>query len=147
MRVSKKQLKTAYGNIIDIGGIRLAIRYYDEIKPAVDNIKGDLISIGYEDLSKRDPKYADSPEERIKEGDERGYRGYHIYIGVPIPGSEEAIPCEIQFRTELQHVWASRSHELIYKEALQKPIEASMKHIGNGLHNADTFLVAIRDMV
>lgn len=46
-----------------------------------------------------------------------GYRGVHLVV--KIQTSFGRARCEIQLRTMLQHAWAEKSHDLIYKHAAQ----------------------------
>jgi ppGpp synthetase/RelA/SpoT-type nucleotidyltranferase len=62
-----------------------------------------------------------------------------------VPG----IVCEIQIRSELQDIWARRSHELLYKKHGRFPEEKIeyMKHMSDFLKTVDNFLITIRDEV
>jgi ppGpp synthetase/RelA/SpoT-type nucleotidyltranferase len=90
----------------------------------------------------------------LDHGDEFGYRSYHFFVKVPTPidiyGNVELCLCEIQARTELQHMWAVKSHDLLYKpqgqwELSDKHVLEDMKQVSNSLRAADQFLVSIRD--
>jgi hypothetical protein len=53
-------------------------------------------------------------------------------------------------RSELQHVWAVKSHDLLYKpsrgwQLSDKHVTEDMRQLSNSLRAADQFLVSIRD--
>ncbi|MEW6214747.1 MAG: hypothetical protein AB1478_06010, partial [Nitrospirota bacterium] len=89
-------------------------------------------------------------------GDELGYRSYHFFVKIPtiidIFGGIEHFICEVQGRSELQHIWAVRSHDLLYKhgEGWNIPDEQAiedMRQLSNTLRAADQFFVSIRDRI
>lgn len=92
----------------------------------------------------------------LDEGDEWGYRSYHFYVQVPTPvdiyGKIKLRLCEVQARTELQHVWAVKSHDLLYKPGsgsrpLDRHVTEDMRQVSNSLRAADQFLQSVRDRV
>lgn len=112
-----------------------------------------LAGFGYATLlsvaSLRDKSFLDA-------GDAFGYRSYHFYVKVPtdidIYGNSQLCLCEVQARSELQHVWAVKSHELLYKaeEGWQlddQHVVEDMRQVSNSLRAADQHLVSIRDRV
>ena len=85
-----------------------------------------------------------------------GYRSYHFFIEIPAPydifGNVEPCMCEVQARSELQHVWASRSHEEFYKPEGElrfsdKDVLEDMRRISDLLNSADGFLVSVRNRI
>jgi len=143
-----------YESIHDLGGVRFSCPYFDEIESAVkDHIRPHLEPRGYgTDLSSlglKDKDYLDK-------GDVNGYRSYHFYLKVPTPvdiyGATKAVVCEIQGRSELQHVWAVKSHDLLYKNerGWLKPTAETVKdmqELSNNLRAVDHFLMKIRRSV
>src|SRR5207253_3831744 len=67
-------------------------------------------------------------------GSDVGYRSYHFFVKVPTPvniyGDLEMRVCEVQARTELQHVWAVKSHDLLYKPELGLDLSDENVEIG-----------------
>jgi ppGpp synthetase/RelA/SpoT-type nucleotidyltranferase len=60
--------------------------------------------------------------------------------------------CEVQGRSELQHVWAVKSHDLLYKpdDGWLKPDAETLKdmqELSNSLRSVDHFLCRIRKRV
>ncbi len=140
-------------HILDILGIRLACKYVDQIKDLVGRVRDTIKNInGYSgDLRSNNEEYED--KDYLMEPDPKtGYRGYHFYVKVPVDNfyaEEEAKICEIQVRSDLQDVWARRSHELIYKKhgrAPQNKIER-MKTLSNFVENLDDFLKQLKNEI
>lgn len=148
-------LQKLYSEITDVCGVRLSCPYYDEVVPAINRfVRPKLSLLGYSTDLQSEPCYRD--KDYLDKGDEFGYRSYHFFIGVPtvvnIYGDAEICVCEVQARTELQHVWAVKSHDLIYKQEGRWEIEdenvvENMRQVSNNLRAADQFLVDIRDRI
>jgi len=64
-----------------------------------------------------------------------------------------ALPrCEVQGRSELEHVWATKSHNLLYKtgsgwDFRNNRVIEEMRQVSNILRGVDQFLVNIRHRV
>jgi ppGpp synthetase/RelA/SpoT-type nucleotidyltranferase len=128
--------------------------YLDEVRPAItDLIRPGLAKLGYATQLKaaglRDKDFLDT-------GNEHGYRSYHFHVKVPTPidifGNTKLCLCEIQAKSELQHVWAAKSHDLLYKpeEGWQfgdPHVEGDMRAVSDSLRAADQHLVSIRDRI
>lgn len=152
--ISSEMLDEYFLGIHDIAGIRFACPYFDEVKSAVsDFLRPRLKQLNYAvDLTQEgllDRDYLD-------DGDKAGYRSYHFFVKVPTPVDiwGETKPClvEVQGRSELQHVWAVKSHDLLYKNdkdrcPIKPEIRDDMKQISHNLRSADHFLTRIRDAV
>lgn len=144
-----KTLLAFYRQIKDLCGVRFACPYYDEIEPAIQDVRLVLGELGYA------INLAESPDKNyLDAGDERGYRSYHFYVEVPTPvdiyGNVELCLCEVQVRSELQHVWAVKSHNILYKphegwHFSDRHVTEDMKQLSNSLRAADQTLVSIRD--
>jgi ppGpp synthetase/RelA/SpoT-type nucleotidyltranferase len=146
--VTPTTLQSYYDDIKDICGVRLACPYYDEVLPAIASIRSRLEALGYVTnvTGLADRNFLDS-------GDELGYRSYHFFVKVPtettIFGDSELCLCEVQVRTELQHIWAVKSHDLLYKKDLgwqeTNHVAEDMRQLSNSLRAADQSLISIRD--
>jgi ppGpp synthetase/RelA/SpoT-type nucleotidyltranferase len=150
--VTPSSLEQLYADIRDTCGVRFACPYYDEILPAIQEVRSFLRVRGYAtDLNAsepfRDKNYLDN-------GDDHGYRSYHFFIKIPtttdIYGNVDLCLCEVQARSELQHIWAVKSHDLLYKPAegwqlSDQHVTEDMRQVSNSLRAADQFLVSIRD--
>jgi ppGpp synthetase/RelA/SpoT-type nucleotidyltranferase len=71
---------------------------------------------------------------------------------IDIYGNVELRLCEVQARTELQHVWAVKSHDLIYKPESgwnldDDSVVENMRQVSNSLRAADHYLVDIRKRI
>lgn len=152
--VTQDVLVEYYESISDMCGVRFSCPYMDEVKQIIKklvrpwlkgrNYRTDLQSAGHPD------------KDLLDSGDDVGYRSYHFFIEVPTPidiyGKIETCICEVQARSELQHVWASRSREEFYKpegELLfsDEHVLEDMKGISDLLHSADGFLVSVRNRI
>lgn len=152
--VSKPKLTKIYGSISDLCGVRFSCPYVDEVRPVIEeqvrprldrrNYNTDLRSVGNPD------------RDLLEHGDDLGYRSYHFFIEVPTQTDifDNITPfiCEVQARSELQHVWASRSHQEFYKRGGELAysdmrVMSDMKNISDMLNSADKFLVSVRDRV
>jgi ppGpp synthetase/RelA/SpoT-type nucleotidyltranferase len=80
-----------------------------------------------------------------------GYRGVHLVVEMQT--SFGRARCEVQLRTMLQHAWAEKSHDLLYKlrktelERVPKQIRTLMIHQSNLLHDMDTMALEVADAV
>lgn len=63
-------------------------------------------------------------EDYIKSPKPRGYRSYHIHVGVDVPvgGKKRTIDCELQIRSAIQHAWSNFSHDDFYKGGEIPPV-------------------------
>lgn len=149
--VTPQTLESVYDAIKDLCGVRFACPYYDEIEPAIGHVRCSLGELGYaiDVAGLPDRNYLDA-------GDARGYRSYHFYLRVPtetsIYGDVELCLCEVQVRSELQHVWAVKSHDLLYKpeagwQTGDRHVVEDMRQLSNSLRAADQSLQSIRDRV
>lgn len=61
--------------------------------------------------------YPNTAQDYISNPQARGYRGYHIDVGVDVSqrGRSQTIPCELQIRTTIQDAWGGFSHKDFYK--------------------------------
>lgn len=153
--VTNETLNKQFREIYDLAGIRVACPYYDEVRIFIDKlIKPKLNLLGYA----TNLTYLSGCEDKdcLDRGDYFGYRSYHFYIKIPtvvsIYEEVELCICEVQVRSELQHVWAQKSRDLLYKRKIEvehnkQLIIEDMKHISNFLRSADQFLISIRDRI
>ena len=129
----------------------MATQYIDDIQFVLHKMRESLRERGFAtDLQQEKDIYKD--QDFLRNPDpETGYRAYHLYIGVSLVEFTISNPviCELQVRTELQDIWAVRSHRFIYKKHDRAPkfILKSMKHVSESLTAADTFIVDIRNEV
>lgn len=154
--VDRNVIQECYQEIKDKAGARVSCPYYDEIYPAIEEvIRGHLADKGYGvNLGNSDPELED--KDWLDSGDEEsGYRAYHLYLKVPtrvdIWGTVELVLCELQLRSELQHVWSVKSHDLLYKndnwDYSDSDVLDDMKAVSNALRAADQNLQSIRNRV
>jgi ppGpp synthetase/RelA/SpoT-type nucleotidyltranferase len=153
--ITETIVKETYSEIKDLCGVRFACPYYDDVEYAIENlIRPGLIKRGYAVDLRKIPGYED--KNTLYAGNEEGYRSYHFYVRIPtqisIYGDEEMCLCEIQGRTELQHAWADKSHNLFYKPdaGWGKPddlVKSDMQAISLSLSTADQFLMSVRKRV
>jgi ppGpp synthetase/RelA/SpoT-type nucleotidyltranferase len=150
--VSGETLDAAYMSIKDLAGVRFSCPYFDEVEPAINEfVRPKLFALGYGTDLTADTAYAD--KDCLDAGDHFGYRSYHFYVQVPtvydIFGRVKPCLCEVQARTELQHVWADKSHDLLYKPAggwnyADPGVVDLMKQVSHNLRAIDEYLVDIR---
>lgn len=152
--LSPVNLKRFYAEVQDIAGVRFACPYYDDVETTVNEIiLPELGLIGYA-IELGGKRY--KPKNYLDTGDEFGYRSYHFFVKTPtqidIFKNVRLFPCEVQGRSELQHVWAVKSHDLLYKpkdgwKIQNKDVIEDMRQVSNSLRVADQFLVSIRNRV
>lgn len=154
--VTTALLDEQYSQIHDVCGGRFSCAYLGDVKKIIkDFVRPNLNLLQYETDLQADPIYID--KDWLTSGDEHGYRSYHFYIKVPtlvdIYGNIKMCIAEIQARTELQQVWAVKSHDLMYKplnggkKITDEIILGDMKGISDHLSVADGFLDRIRSRV
>ena len=83
----------------DLGGCRVIVDSIDEVYESVKKFKGSKIR----HIFKRENDYIENPKES-------GYRSYHVvyqFQSDKIDTYNKNILIEIQFRTKLQHIWAT----------------------------------------
>lgn len=147
------KIQAFYFEIKDLCGIRFSCPYFDEVELSIEKLVRPRLSVlGY--ATDLQGEIGLSDKNYLEAGDELGYRSYHFFISVPtvidIFGNTELCLCEVQARTELQHVWAVKSHDLLYKPKVgwdfgDDHITDDMKHLSHNLRFADEILVSIRD--
>lgn len=105
-------------DIHDIVGLRLVIQFSRDVDQVCKLIEDNLIV-----TSKHDTK------SRLRE-DQFGYSSVHIiaqlkseWLAVPTFSGLDGLHVEIQVRTAAQHIWASASHLLQYKQENSVPPE------------------------
>ncbi|MCJ7532049.1 MAG: RelA/SpoT domain-containing protein [Anaerolineales bacterium] len=144
-----------YDQIKDICGVRYSCPYYDEVEKSITQlVRPKLNRLGYATNLQNDKSFLDI--NYLDVGDKFGYRSYHFFVKVPtvidIFGKVEMCLCEVQARTELQHVWAVKSHDLLYKPSdgwnfNDNHVVEDMKQLSNNLRFADQLLLSIRDRI
>lgn len=150
---SKEALLSACDAVKDLCGARFCVPYSDEVLPAINQaVRPRLRGLGFgtelADVGLQD-------KDMLDKGDEWGYRSYHFYVIVPavvdIYGATASCLCEVQARTELQHVWAVKSHDLFYAPqsgfAPSPALREDMSKIGDHLSLADYALTRIKNAV
>jgi len=150
--ITEKLVNDAYCRIHDLCGARFSCPYYHDVIPTIkDIVRPQLLKRGYLVDLQSNRKYHD--KDYLDLGDNFGYRSYHFYVKIPttidIYGNKRACLCEIQARTELQHVWAVKSHDLLYKPdsgwtTQDLTILNDLKQVSNNLRAADEFIDSIR---
>ena len=142
-------LERLYRGIKDLSGVRFSCPYLDEVRPTIaDLIRPGLAKLGYATQLK-----AAGLQDRdfLDPGNEHGYRSYHFHVKVPTPvdifGNTKLCLCEIQAKSELQHVWAAKSHDLLYKPEEgwlfgDQHVEGDMRAVSDSLKAADQHLVS-----
>ena len=151
--ITAATLSTLYAGIRDLAGVRFSCPYFDQVTNAITSfVRPRLSELGHAtDLR---PRIKD--KDYLDRGDERGYRSYHFFVNVSTPtdifGNRELCLCEVQARSELQHVWAVKSHDLLYKMGAgwyfsDKDVVEDMRQVSNSLRAADQSLISIRDRI
>ena len=148
--ITKSILTRRYNSITDKAGVRFACAYFDEIEEFInDLVRPQLLDMGY---NVRVSKRSTGDKNKLDDGDDNGYRAYHFYVEVPtlidLFGNTKLVLCEVQARTEFQHIWAVRSHELLYKPEeglrIDNLTRDDMRALSTSLRAADQALVSIR---
>ncbi|MCI2975531.1 MAG: hypothetical protein MP439_05585 [Ferrimicrobium sp.] len=116
----RKDYASPWDDIHDKAGVRV-ITLYQSHASEVEQIIRNLFHVRhYED------KRRDLPPDRLR------YLGVHFEVSVPDEGNpprstEDAgeLVCEIQLHTQAQNLWATVSHELLYKPVQEAPSEVA----------------------
>lgn len=96
----------------DLTGVRLICLHLTQIDGLVELLKK---------LEERSVIKIQKVEDWIKKPKDSGYRSVHLDVQIRLPRQKREkevmvdVPCEIQIRTLIQHAWAERTHDLIYK--------------------------------
>jgi ppGpp synthetase/RelA/SpoT-type nucleotidyltranferase len=107
-----KKHRHTYDSIPDKAGVRVIVRYKDEIQPAIKAISKAMECLKIED------KAAGLPPEKF------GYLSVHVDAQLPegdpdldrFPAGQFRV--EVQVRTMAQHLWSEMSHDTFYKDEL-----------------------------
>lgn len=125
----RKSYAQPYEEILDKAGVRVVVRFLDEVQPVCALIRGEF------HVTKEDDKIEDLGPSEF------GYLGVHFDIvsddRTRPPRSAKNLPCELQVHTLCQNVWAGQNHILAYKSLLQIP-----RRIERTLHRASALLEA-----
>lgn len=118
-KIRRKKYKDPLNEIEDICGLRIVCKYNSDLDKITSIICDEFIVLDYEDKSKS-----------LSE-DEIGYLSRHFIVKVkenwldtPSYRGLGHLKAEIQLRTALMDAWAIISHELVYKNEEQIPLES-----------------------
>ena len=152
--LTQGSLQRLFRGIKDLSGVRFSCPYLDEVKSTIEDlVRPRLAKLGYATSLKAAPL---RDKDFLDTGNEQGYRSYHFHLRVPtvidIYGNSQLCLCEVQARSELQHVWALKSHDLFYKpdagwQLSDQHVLEDMRQVSNSLRAADQLLVSIRDRI
>jgi putative GTP pyrophosphokinase len=93
--------------IRDFARARVVVQTVDDVYRLVDLLDAQEVLV----------PHWETEEDYIENPRERGYRSFHIHVGVEVPveGKKRTIDCELQIRSAIQHAWSNFSHEDFYK--------------------------------
>lgn len=116
-KVDRKK-KGQLSEITDLAGIRVITIFREDIKKLIDIIEGNFFVLKKEDTSSR------------LEDNQFGYGSIHFEVtlkdewcNIPTFMGLKNLTAEIQVRTTSQHMWASASHVLQYKNEKSTPVK------------------------
>lgn len=132
-------LKTLPDEMHDIAGIRVIVRFEDDILAMESRLeKQPDIQI----LRRKD--YITHPKPN-------GYRSLHLILSVPVylDAGVEPVKVEVQIRTIAMNFWASLEHELSYKKNVQHQAELRQELISKAklVHQLDQDMNAIKNQI
>ena len=98
-------LNTAVSKINDIAGVRCVCAYIDDLY-LLEKL-----------LKKQEKIRVIKEKDFIKKPKKSGYRSLHLIIEVPVESKKGIIyrKTEVQFRTQVMHLWARLDHNSMYK--------------------------------
>ncbi len=120
---------SARRNLTDIAGIRVVCCYIEDVYRIAELLlhQDDVTLIRKTDY--------------IKEPKENGYRSLHLVVQVPVYLSNrtEAVPVEVQIRTEGMDFWASLEHHMRYKSsrAVSSDLQKQLRECAEDLAKID----------
>lgn len=144
-----------YEQLPDLGAVRVTCQYLSQVYYLYEKMV-----LGHLAQKCRIEVEKDQIRDYMKNPKKSGYRSLQMALLVPsfdIHNSEK-VRCELQIRTDIQHAWAEKEHQLIYKnrrfkklqqddpKATSEILEMSCAAMGI-LHSVDEQLQAIRNMV
>ncbi|WP_341780292.1 GTP pyrophosphokinase [Levilactobacillus sp. HBUAS70063] len=135
----KFDLRTLPDEMHDIAGIRVIVRFEDDILAMESRLeKQPDIQI----LRRKD--YITHPKPN-------GYRSLHLILSVPVylDAGVEPVKVEVQIRTIAMNFWASLEHELSYKKNVQHQAELRQELIAKAqlVHQLDQDMNAIKNQI
>lgn len=122
----ENKLIESFEDITDLAGLRIIVLFEQDIEKVCEIIRNNFC------ISKEEDKSADLSENKF------GYQSIHFdaklkenWCQIPIFNQGNDFKLEIQVRTASQHIWASTSHHLQYKneEDIPLPLKRSMNRI------------------
>lgn len=135
-----KTIRDVENHINDLAGARLVCDYLTDIT----FIHGYLQRHpAFKVLPKKTEDYIAKPK--------NGYRGVHLVV--ELETSFGRARCEVQLRTMLQHAWAEKAHDLVYKleetklQRVPKQIKAIMEEQSDLLYNIDRMALEVARLV
>ncbi len=136
-RLSPTSVDELERKIGDIVGGRVVLAYLDEVYQTLSLVQAH----DRWHLLKNTENYIKYPQKT-------GYRGIHVTVEMDTPGFPKVV-CEIQLKTETQHSWAQKTHDLIYKSprSVPKIVKEFAKLQADLLHQTDIALQIIRDEI
>ncbi|MCH5464937.1 GTP pyrophosphokinase [Levilactobacillus tujiorum] len=135
----KLDLRTLPSEMHDIAGIRVIVRFEDDILAMESRLeKQPDIQI----LRRKD--YITHPKPN-------GYRSLHLILSVPVylDAGVEPVKVEVQIRTIAMNFWASLEHELNYKKNVQHQADLRQELIAKAklVHQLDQDMNAIKNQI
>lgn len=126
-------LENALDNLNDIIGIRIIVRFIDDIYSVKECVSND-----YEVINEKD---------YIKKPKQNGYRSLHLIINYKF--NKKNYPIEIQIRTISQDSWASLEHKMKYKKEVKhlKLISSELKRCADEMASIDISMQTINEMI
>ena len=96
-------------HIKDFAGVRVVCSYIDDIYTIADSL-----------LMQNDIKLIER-KDYIKNPKPNGYRSLHLIVSVPVFFAENKkdVTVEVQIRTLAMDFWASREHQMKYKQSIE----------------------------
>lgn len=124
----------------DLAGVRVVCDYLSD----VETIRGYLQEHpAVKVIHSKTKDYINKPKE--------GYRGIHLVVRILT--SFGWTKCEVQVRTTLQHAWAEKTHDLLYKlgktdlKKIPREIRGLVQDQSAMLYNIDVAAVKIADLI
>jgi ppGpp synthetase/RelA/SpoT-type nucleotidyltranferase len=122
--------ESCLNRVRDFGRARVVVQTVDDVYRLVTLLENQELLV----------LYWDTLENYIEEPKARGYRSYHIDVGVEIPskGKKRTVRCELQIRSAIQQAWSGFSHQDFYKGMdIPEVYEDQMVEMSNLLASVD----------
>nr|WP_249060682.1 hypothetical protein [Desulfobacter hydrogenophilus] len=128
----------AYKQFDDLSGFRIIVKYISDAYEILNRINS----------SPQGSCIVKKIKDKIATPNDDGYRAIHVILEVPVENIGFKPRVEVQIRTGFQNAWATKTHELTYKnDHILEQFTAEFKAFSDLLYEADNKCVELKQKI